>query len=515
MNNVIKRWFYLLILFPLLFACNESETWVNHYEQTSFERTDLRIADWIKDQEDLSVFAQMLELTGFDDILNASETYTIWVPVNDALSGVDLNNMEEVTDIVRNHIARFAISTSGIDYKRIFMLGRKFVPFRTSAGAASFGNANLINDRFNLLANNGIIHVIDDYVPYVYNIYEFINNNEGLDSLNEYIKLNDVLVFSPSLSTVITYTEEGEPIYDSVFVNTNLLLDRVGELDNEDSLYTALLPTNSSWETTQDIIKEYYKVLPEEGGESKQSKYAKNIIVDNLIFRNQIFQPDSYDSLFTSTGNKIYNVGNLFESAEYHELSNGLAYVTDTLKYKPEEVFYKEIRIEAEESETRTLYQSSVSQLSSVGTGYNLSNNKYILVSPTTARNITGVIFNIPNTLSAKYKIYCVFAPLSITGSNDTTTATLQFALYYKDDKKTTPVVVGGSDYVTNPNDTTKMFVTDFEFPYSNIIDVDEDETIEENTTVSLWVVNMNTSETTTKSRRMCIDCIILEPVIE
>ncbi|MFC0878223.1 fasciclin domain-containing protein [Saccharicrinis sp. FJH2] len=493
------RWFYLLMFLPLLFSCNESDTWINHYEQTAQERTDLRLADFIESQEDLSRFSQMLQITGYDTLLNASQSFTVWAPQNSALEGIDMDNMDKVKEIVRNHIAHFVIGSSGLQSKRIFMIDAKFINFTSTNGSLTFGNKNVV--RSDILANNGILHVIDGYVPYINNIWEHIISADGIDSLSNFME------------SLVTFTDDGPPVFDSTFANSNGILNVIGEFVNEDSLYTVLLPDNQAWISAENYMKGFYKVLPDEGGSSQQTKYIRNNIIQNMVFRDKILVPSEFDSIITTTGNVFHDPTTIFEGASFTELSNGWAYITDSLKYKPSEAFLKEIRVEAENPDTRTLYQSTVSQRSSAGTGFNLSGDKYILVNPSTARNITGVIFKIPNTLSAKYKMYCVFAPLAVTGSTDTTVATLQFALYYNDVKTPDPVVY--RNYVTSPHEVDTMYIADFEFPYSNIIDEEEGETVENNTTVSLWVVNMNTKETTKLTRRMCIDCIILEPVVE
>ena len=38
----------------------------------------------------------MVDVAGYGELLNSSQTFTAWVPSNDALAGVDLNDVEEV-----------------------------------------------------------------------------------------------------------------------------------------------------------------------------------------------------------------------------------------------------------------------------------------------------------------------------------------------------------------------------------------------------------------------------------
>lgn len=131
----------------------------------------------------------------------------------------------------------------------------------------------------------------------------------------------------------------------------------------------------------------------------------------------------------------------------------------------------------------------------------------------------------IPNTLAAKYNIYCVFVPASITSPTDGRPNKVKFYLSYVDatGKQITNAAIDINNNVTTPTKaaatfTTKPFLVDrmlvakdVVFPYSNLYY--DSKSI---TTVALKVENaagVTALDLANFNRNLLIDCIILEPV--
>lgn len=525
--------FSIVLLFLVsLNSCTDN--WEKHYSPVSGEKSDLNLLNYIKSQENLSVFTRMLEIAGYDSILSKSQTYTVWAPVNSALESINLNDTSLVVEIVENHIARFSYTTSGLTAKPVYMLANKIVVFAGNGSAFTFGGKSITKS--DIATSNGIIHFIDNYVPYLPNIWEFIGKTEGLDSLKKYLYSNSKFEFDLTASGNDIGTDaNGQPLYDSVFVFTNNIMNRLGSLDKEDSLYTAILPNNVAWKEAYERIKPYYKTLDVDGGAAYQHLYTQWSIFQDLIFRKQVITPSSFDSLTSTYGNVFQKPSYLFDGVVPTAVSNGLVYVTSNLKYKATESWQKEIRIEAENISFIELGSKSnfdVLSRTSFGTDFNLSRDKYIYAQNLTTTDFSTAFikFPIPNTLSAKYNVYCVFVPTNIVNPVDTLTSKVKFYLTYVDakgnsiidapidasnvvqpEKKGTSYTKAAGIFITNAKKTTEMFVTQFEFPYANLIDYQNPLSV---ATVKLKVENATKKNETTKSTKdMRIDCIILKPV--
>lgn len=507
----LKGFVPLSAMIGILLATACTTKWDDHYDEGSFNLPDKTVTEYIKEQPELSTFYNMLKITGYDTILNASQSYTVWAPKNDALSGLDISDTELVKKTVKNHIARSRITISGIDNSSIRMLNNKYVIFAKDQSGYTFGENTVTKS--NQPAKNGLIHVIDGYAPYEYNLWEYLGIKEGVDSLREYIYGQSKQVFDAKNSTEIGADENGQVIYDSVFVVSNPVLERLGAIDIEDSIYTALMPDNNAWNEAYSRIKNYYNFPIDAGSTVRQRDLTRFTVIQDMLYRGRISEPKKLDSLTSTYGNVFYNPGELFKGLNYESLSNGLAYVTDKMPFTDTASFFREIRVEAEHTFGRTNTGSNIFNRSSYGTEFTASNNYYILVDPTSTA--PSVEFSIPNTLSAKYNIYCVFVPAKIVNPGNLTPTKASFQLTYIRRasgstfiKRVTPV-----NNVTDPEALTKMFVDQYDFEFANIINADYDRVA-----VKLEVINNVTTQEEQSgkfSRTMRIDCIILEPVME
>jgi len=497
---------FILIAWVLLTQSCKDE-WNEHYKIASTLSNE-RIADFVKEQPQLSKFYQMLKVTGYDVILNASQTYTLWAPDNDALQNIDLNDTELVMNIVKNHITHFSFPASGVQSEYIKMISGKKILFSHVETGYRFGNSSLIGE--GVLTANGLVHIINNYVPFQSNIWEYITGTPGLDSLKKYVNSQNKLLFNPALSVAIGVNSDGNTVYDSVFYKSNVLLDNLGALNTEDSIYTGILPNNIAWIEAYNRIKTYYV----SNQPNVQRSYTQSTIVRDMIFRNRVFDPNSLDSLVSTTNNVFHQPGYLFSNANVNEVSNGLVYVTSQMQYKATDSWFKEIRVEAEYGINRfATSNENIYLRNSYGSPLNVSNKYYVLLEPTTTSSISKVYidFNIPGTLSAKYNIYCVFVPTSIANPTDLKPCRAVFFITYTGisgslvKMQSLPV----SNNITDPNVVTKMLIaSNFTFPRCDMSLVDNIVP-----TVKIRVQNDVSPAETDFNRSMRIDCIILEPI--
>lgn len=524
----MKKTIFFSVIVTILTISSCNDKWDDHFNQMKGERSELNLYQYIKSQPDLSVFTQMLEISGYDSILSKTQTYTVWAPVNNSLQTLDLSDTMTVTNIVVNHISRFSIPTAGINTKTIYMLAKKFVTFKHIESGYTIGDKLLIADRSNIAVSNGMLHLIDGYIPYLNNIWEFIGKTPNLDSLRNYLYSQSKFEFDINASVEIGTNDHGQSIYDSVITFTNEVLDQIGYLNVEDSSYTAILPTNTAWKKAYNQIKNGYKTFGPDGLE-KQRLNAQWALVKNLIFRNIIHEPTAFDSIVSTTGSIFRQPAYLFENSSKSELSNGIVYTTDSIRFKAAESWQQPVKIEAENSDFgRSFKYASLSVRSSLGSIFksDISDSKYLVVDPTTASNTTQneVTFPIPNSLSGSYNIYCVFVPAIIVSETNTKPYKVSFYLSYLNssgvsvteaaiDLKNTVTLPGrvGGTFTSKGSEITKMFVTQFTFPFCNII---KDKTESANITLKLKVKNdVKITETALFNRTFRIDYIILEPV--
>lgn len=529
-NSFIKNKWMTLAVVGLVLTSACTEAWEDHYiHEPSGSAGNQSITAYIASQPELSEFSKMLKISGYDSLLSKPQTYTVWAPVNAALTGINFQDTALVKNIVSNHVTRFSYPTSNLSSKVLYMQARKFITFSRSEGGFTFGGFNLVASGSNIALSNGIVHQLNGFVPYMDNLWEYILKAPELDSLRRFLDSQSEYLFDSKNSVEIGTNEFGQAVYDSIITFNNPILDQIGRMHLEDSVYTAILPTNKAWTDAYNKVKSNYKTLLADGGPAKQRYYSQRALVSNLIFRTAFSNPEAMDSIVSTTGSVFNSPGYLFTNSTTVNLSNGIAYRTDSLRYKAAESWQQPIKLEAENSTYGRSYNfANLFVRSSLGSAFagQVSDSKYLLVEPTTVSNSTmsTVTFPIPNTLSGKYNIYCVTVPTTIVEGQAPKAYRMKFYLTYlnnngnpvtdapvdANNKLLTPGRIGAI-FNSTAGAVSKLFVTQYEFPYCNILEEGDPSS---KITVKLRVENAaRITETVQYNRSLRIDYIILEPV--
>jgi hypothetical protein len=525
-----------------LSACTDD--WDDHYELDSQSATQ-NIMEILESNPDLSSFCQVVKQQHLDTLLTADQTFTVWAPNNAAMANfVDDGNVTE--HFLQNHINRYLYNVADLTdtaQVRVKMLNGKYQNYRRNGSGFTFASAELTNEDY--AATNGMVHTLSGTVPFYLNIYESIcQDNNGTDSVADYIKSFDVYTFDKNNSTSIGKNNLGQLVYDSVFVYTNEWMNNYGDLYKEDSLYTMQVPSNTCWQQAYEQWAPYFRtfgqvltssVTPSTNvptrtyelntalSDSLTRAYTIQNMVANLVFRGQV---DPYnapgDSLVATSGNVFHSPAALFAGSSSETVSNGEIWHASTWNYQPEDCFLKEIVVEAENTRNRTDAYANVFSRSASSTIYSdsVSEQKFIEVSAatTSARTQPTVQFTIPNTLAATYDVYVVFAPaMAYAADAEPDSTRVRFFLNYvhEDGKMHEDAAINGS--VTLGNSMTNMYVGRITLPYANYSESPfEGPEDQDDDCVRLRVqTDVKSSETAKLSRTMRIDCIKFEPVTE
>lgn len=547
--------FLLLVLMigTTIFSSCENDIWNQHYGSDSKIVGNKTLWQEISQNPELSKFAWALRVTGYDKVLSSSQMYTVWAPTNAGASEIDtlaihLDTIAFITQLkkqfVENHISRYSYSASGDFDKRIVLLNKKITHFISSSSNLTFG-INTVMQK-NIISKNGILHTLDNSLKFFPNIWEYLESNRDLDSLKNYLYSFNVITFDPSASIPGELNSEGNIVYlDSVKYNNNMMFYLLGKINNEDSTYTAILPTNSAWIKSYDNISNYFKyyynptkptsVPTKVNADTLQRQNTCISLVRDLVFSKSM-QQSEIDSLTSTSLNVFKQPDYLFKDLTAQPASNGKFYICDDLKYRHYESWNKGIKVEAEWSATRAsdAYSTLYERYYDGSNAIHVSNSRYIEITPVFPSSKPSVTFDIPGTLSGKlkadktieygasYNVYCVFLPAAIKGI--ILPAKASFQLQYLDPTSTNPKPVPatgvvtytfdnkGSDgkaqyFIIDPFIVTKQLVaSNVTFPYC--------EAGLKITNAKLKVIsNALALDYRTFTRDLLIDYIILEPV--
>lgn len=513
----------------IAFSSCVNEDWNDHYSIDANIVSDQTLWAEIQANPMLKKFTWALQKTGYDADLSNAEMYTVWAPVDTASNNIDTTNTSVdqlilTKEYVENHISRYKYAASGAAMSKISFLNNKMKNFGLINSDFYLGDKKLIAK--NQVANNGLLHIIEQKVPFFDNGWEFLVRDTRLDSIRTYLYSFDKITFDASKSTPGAVNENGETVYlDSVLYNSNKMFSLLGRLDKEDSTYTALWPTNAAWIASYDKIKDYYRyfsiVSTKYTADTLQRNNARLALVKDLVF-SETMQVNQNDSMISTAKNVFYHPEILFGGAEPVVVSNGLAYITNELKISPWLSWNKKILIEAEKSKGRSNTWSNIYERTYSGNLFpEISGKKYIEVVSSNASVNPTVQFDIPNVLSGKlnsdstiaygaaYNIYAVFVPLIIKTTTPKPNKFKVSLTYANENGKLITVTYDNNklSYITDKDKMTKILIASkVTFPFCEFgLD-----SYSAKIKVSSFV---GSSETVQYSRDFLIDCIIFEPV--
>ena len=458
---------------------------------------------------DISQFRSLVEQAGFADELKAAHYRTVWAPKDgsydyEALARLSTADLQK--QFVLNHIADYSHNATGTLDKadeanaKVKMLNGKVYSFLGSAGSYTFDDVSIA--KANQPSSNGVLHILNGQAAYHPSLYELLTDSTqyaplGIDSMAKLVKGYELRKLDESASVIGPIVDGRQTYIDSVIVVTNQLTQMLNtRFDNEDSSYTMLIPTDEAWTKAYEKIKPNYNFLPttkatvwrmvngslqeqEASHTTDNVAYLTDSIIKRWITNDLVFSNNNgynkwltgeasrlgSDTLRSTLHNKFSNPKQLLAAAngDIVPLSNGQAYIVDSLAYLPWESYAPELTEWAQENATNIVQGVENPQSINLANvpdsirkdidtrNQNHSWLGYLYVEPDVEANLPSANFYLPNVLSTTYDIYCVFMPTCLDDTINTPKPNLlKFDLSYYDEngaKKTHSFKVSERSY--------------------------------------------------------------------
>jgi len=312
--NLNYKKLFVSVLTVALVSCTNS--WEDR-ENNGDANLSVTLNEAISNTASVSQFGQLLVQTGYDKVLAASKTYTVFVPTNEAMSQVDgtiLNNPETLKKFVENHIALTTFSSIRTkDKEKIKMLGDKYLTF---SGSTLIDDATIIDaDHY---AKNGVYHIINKALTPKLNIWQYINSQSGSSAMSAYLlSLKDSNIYD-SDATAKANAVPGA-LSDSL---TNSYLKNVYNLNNEKNSYTLFLMENSGYALEVNKMKPYLNQTTVE----QTTVFASYFTVRDMAFPNA-YELNQLPATLTSRFGVEFPVDKTQIVGQPIHLSNGIVYI--------------------------------------------------------------------------------------------------------------------------------------------------------------------------------------------
>ncbi len=495
-------------------ACSD---WDDHYDNNGISGSASETI-WgnIKANANLSQFADLIHKAGYEDVINTSQTYTVWAPLNgtfnyDSLSALPVSNLKEY--FAKNHVARFNFPATGTINEYVTMLNKKMMPFVGHDSTYTFNGVEVFKP--NVPSSNGVLHVTNGMVNYMANLFEGLDSTAyPIDSISHYIHSYDVKELDVANSVQGPVVDGRITYLDSVFVESNSLIWLHNALINrEDSSYSIIVPTNEAWQKAYQQVKKLYNYKPftyvkevpatnlnkateDENYDKGSTKLdfdllndsiihyiiAKDLFFNNNIYHNKVLkdlqtgQNLETDSLVATRGNIYYgdDAASLFKGATRIDKSNGSMWLTDSLRMRPWIAWNPIIKVQGEYGLGKS-YNTGATTRSSVtkveqnpdiqGT---VSNSAYLTITPQSASANPEVIYYLPNVRSTTYAVYVCIVPENInknTYVENVRPNRFQVTMGYNDEKGTPKEERLKGNFENDTNKVDTVYVGDFTYP--------------------------------------------------
>ena len=510
-----------------LTACSE---WDDHYEApVSQAESGLTLWQTMQQHPELSDFCEVLSKTmvlkqhkkttvSYADLLNGAQTFTVLAPVNGSfnkdsvlnLLATDKGDSMVVRSFVGNHLT-YSMVNSNEKPSEFFLLNTK----RATIGGGQALGVNV--KQANVKAKGGILHVLQNTLPYRQNLYEVLLNDPRYSGVGEQLSSYEEDEFDP-LQSVAGGMVDGEQLYvDSVFNERNIMLDRVGKIATEDSSFIMVVPTADEWQLAwQEAMDHFRYDSSVEGGDSLQRFWANYSLFNDAIFSNAI-QSSPEDSLVTYNYDRKYpqyhvfhkpfQQGGILYGAQAREVSNGTLYTTDKWPFDPTKTYMREIKVEGERSGI-ILGSTLCNYTTRSHVADSVSENEYLVISPQTSSSNWTMEFKIENTLAGTYDICVVLLPVTVYNPNAQIRPTMIKAdINYVDEKGNAQTFdCGNAKFNNDPYVVdTLVLAENFTFPVCNYD--------QNNMKVTLKLkCSILSRESKNYRREIFLDCIYLRP---
>ena len=510
-----------------LTACSD---WDDHYENLASQAgSDQTLWQTIQQYPELSDFREVLSKTkvfryhkvsdvSYADLLDGKQSFTVLAPVNGSF------NKESLLDLLSTAVGDSIVVRSFIGnhltYSQVSNFEKPTEFFLLNSKRATIGNNEALSvplQTSNIKAKGGILHILQSTLPYRNNLYEVLLNDSRYNKIGEQLKSYEKDEFDPTKS-IEGGMVDGELIYvDSVFNERNIMLDRVGKLADEDSSFMAVLPTNDEWQRVWDEAMSHFvydKTVV--GGDSLQRLYANQALLNDAIFSRTI-QSSPEDSLITYNYDKRYpkyhvfykpfQEGGIFYNTTPQEYSNGTLYTADKWPFTPEMTYNREIKAEGERTSnivgnTLCSYNTRTNTVDSLS----VSENEYLVITPSNMNAQWTMTFKIENTLATNYDICAVVLPPTIYNPKaDLKSCRINAEIIYIDENGNEKTEKINTNFMNDPTRVDTLVIKEnFKFPVCNYD--------QSNDKIKVKLKCNILPGNKTYSREMFLDCIYLRP---
>jgi hypothetical protein len=211
----------VLIFVTSLFLSSCQEDWDNYYHRDPGETIDRSVWDLISEKPEYSQFVALVKQYQLDSIFNTDRSVTVFIPSNSAFTGFDPDS-GDIQTLLRYHIMERVLNIQDIFRSRLIeTTSKKFALIERYGNTFTIDGSEIVY--WSPLCRDGRYYEISEVMYPRPTLYEYISIASGV--YKKYIDSFDTVYLDVNTSTPKGFDEQGNTIYDSVFIRDNLFDD--------------------------------------------------------------------------------------------------------------------------------------------------------------------------------------------------------------------------------------------------------------------------------------------------
>ncbi|QES88292.1 fasciclin domain-containing protein [Rhizosphaericola mali] len=311
MTKILFRIAILLLI--ILISCRKSE-------DANVPASSESIYTILSSNTELSLFTNLINKTGYSDILKSSQNYTVWAPSNDAIAQISSEiptDSAGLREFVGNYISRQIYTQVGYNDK-IQLLNGKYA----TLGKDSFQYIPI--SQGDIPGENGLLHILSRAILTKMNISEYLNSLTTDIKERDYLNSITYTYRDSSIREVVGYdTLNDKPLYNYTgpLLSGNKFTEQVRDLSNEKSNYTFFILDDGVWETNLSQLQPYFKTSTEDSTNNLAAFHSLKFLTIDSAYTNLENLPDS---IVAVNGIKFHIDKNAVTKS--YNASNGIVY---------------------------------------------------------------------------------------------------------------------------------------------------------------------------------------------
>ena len=351
MKKAIKyRFLSGLIITGILIGLSscQKKTWDDHYDSYP-QSVNMKLMDALKKNPEYSLFLTYMQQTGLDSLLTSNEAKTLFVPTNTAfeeLSPEDTVNYLE--EIIAYHISPTVFLSNNVeDLRKLLSNTGKYLSIEKKDKGNIVVDDVPVNFSSPLYLDGKYYELPKVLIPPP-NIYSYMKLHCPV--LKRYVDQFDTLYLDLSKSIPLGYNDQGEIIYDSVYVESNIFEETVFPISKEfrNRTATVILFSQEQYDEALEVMASKMGIDVSDIPLTWQNERLIPSVLRSSFFEGSLEYEDFYPELKNILGDTSFIDPSTIDPDSRFRCSNGIVFKYLDFKV-PEDLYLEKRMFEAEQ----------------------------------------------------------------------------------------------------------------------------------------------------------------------